>query len=193
MVPGVSAATVAPPLSHYSSQWGWEGGGGASAPPTRSCPPLPSPGTAHVQLHWLTHPVQTLVQFQVCQLSSATEMVCDNPIHPSIPRGTVALTPEASTAGRWGGSGAVGWAWPTAGSCRHLLLAGPSGPGQTRQGPHRCHPPWASRGWCSPWWWGEEVPGERGGCGLDLAMLHFCLIFVAKASHMVSPDSRGGE
>ena len=192
MVTGVSATTAAHPLSHHSPQGAWEGGGGASAPPTGSCQPAPSPGTAHLQLDWLTRPVQTGAISSV-SVVKGTETVPDNSTHPSIPRGTVALGPEASIAGGWGGSGAAGWAWPTAGPCRHLLLAGPSGPGRTQQGPHRCHPPRASRGCCSPWWWGEEVPGERGGCGLGLAMLHFGPIFVAKASHMVSPDSRGGE
>lgn len=124
-------------------------------------PPPPSPGTGHVQLDWLTRPVQTLVQFQACRLSSATETVCDDATHPSIPRGTVTLAPKVSTAGRWGGSGAVGWAWPTTGPCRHLLLAGLSAPEREQRGPRRCHPPRASRGWHSPCG-GERRSQEKG-------------------------------
>lgn len=148
-------------------------------------PPPPSPGTGHMQLDWLTRPVQTLLQFQACRLSSATASQ-----HPTWNSHFGSQGIYSRRVGWFWGCGlglanrrslqasAVGWA-----ECSRTGTAGstllPSSPGQP--------------GLVLTPWWGEEVPGERGGCGLELAMLHFCHIFVAKASHTVSPDSRGGK
>lgn len=94
---------AAHPLSHYSPQQGVEGplALGVQGPSSAPNPPEGAPGAraAHVQLDWLTCPMQILVQIQVCQLSSATEMVPDNSALSGIPHGTIALAPKASTAG----------------------------------------------------------------------------------------------
>lgn len=152
VVTGVSAATVAHPLSHHSPQRGWEGGGGALGSTHQKRPPPPSPRTAHVQLDWLDSPSADSDSVSSVSVVKRHRNGVTTPHIPASSRGTVALAPGGIYSRQ------VGWFWGCGlglAHCRPLQASAvgwAEGPGQTRQGPHRCHPPWARRGWCSPWW-----------------------------------------